>query len=102
MTARVLVIEDELDLQAVLDYNLRQAGYDVRVAGKGREGLVLARAWTPDLILLDLMLPDMPGTEVCKELRADEKLADVLVVMVTARNDEVDRVVGFEVGADDY
>jgi len=98
----VLVIEDEPDLVRVLEYNLRQAGMEVRSAGRARDGLALARAEPPDLVLLDLMLPDSPGTEVCRALRADPRTRTVPIIMVTARTEELDRVVGFELGADDY
>ncbi|MBI5480706.1 MAG: response regulator [Deltaproteobacteria bacterium] len=100
--ARILVIEDEQDLQNVLAYNLRAAGHEVVAALRGQEGLRLARARRPEVVLLDLMLPDLPGTEVCKALKADPALRDVPVVMLTAKGEEVDRVVGFELGADDY
>jgi two-component system phosphate regulon response regulator PhoB len=100
--ARILVIEDEADLQQVLGYNLKQAGHDVVAATRGGDGVRLARERRPDLILLDLMLPDLAGTEVCRTLKADAATREVPVVMLTARGDEVDRVVGFELGADDY
>lgn len=100
--ARILVIEDDRDLQGVLEYNLRQAGHEVLSALGGREGLRLARDRRPDLILLDLMLPDVPGTEVCKAVKADGGMRGIPVLMLTARGEEVDRVVGFEIGADDY
>ena len=100
--ARILVIEDEHDLRQVIEYNLRQAGHEVTATGRGEEGLRLARAENPDLILLDLMLPDLPGTELCKALKDSPKTRDIRVVMVTARGEEIDRVVGFELGADDY
>ncbi len=100
--ARVLVIEDEADLQEILRYNLGQAGHEVRVASTGHEGLRLARAEAPEIVLLDLMLPDISGTEVCKALRKDPKTQHVNVVMITAKGEEIDRVVGFELGADDY
>jgi two-component system phosphate regulon response regulator PhoB len=100
--ARILVIEDEQDLQQVLDFNLRQAGHDVDAALTGARGLELARTRRPDLVLLDLMLPDMHGTELCKLLKRDRELKDVSVVMLTAKGEEIDRVVGFELGADDY
>jgi two-component system phosphate regulon response regulator PhoB len=99
---RTLVIEDDADLNDVLVYNLRQEGYEVDSARTGREGLRLARANTPDLVLLDVMLPDTRGTDVCREIRSDAKLAAVPVVFLTARDEEIDRVVGFELGADDY
>jgi two-component system, OmpR family, phosphate regulon response regulator PhoB len=100
--ATILVIEDEKDLQKVLDYNLRQAGYKVWTASRGRDGLRLAREHHPDLILLDLMLPDIPGTDVCRALRAAPETAGVRILMLTARGEEIDRVLGFELGADDY
>jgi two-component system, OmpR family, phosphate regulon response regulator PhoB len=100
--ARILVIEDEPDIQQVLEYNLRQQGHKVFLAGKGREGLVIARDKRPDLVLLDLMLPDIPGTDVCKALKTDPTLKRTQVVMLTAKGEEIDRVVGFELGADDY
>jgi two-component system, OmpR family, phosphate regulon response regulator PhoB len=100
--ARVLVIEDEADLREVLEYNLTREGYRVQLAPNGAEGLRLAREARPDLILLDLMLPDMPGTAICKTLKRDPLTHDVRVIMLTARGEEIDRVVGFELGADDY
>jgi two-component system phosphate regulon response regulator PhoB len=100
--AKVLVIEDERDLQQVLTYNLRQAGHDAISAERGVEGLRLARSEAPDLVLLDLMLPDLAGTEVCRSLKEDAATRAIPVVMLTARGEEIDRVVGFELGADDY
>jgi two-component system, OmpR family, phosphate regulon response regulator PhoB len=100
--ARILIVEDESDILHTLDYNLRQAGHEVYTAARGQEGLAAARRWRPDLVLLDLMLPDIPGTEVCKAIRQDPQVKDTAVVMLTARAEEVDRVVGFELGADDY
>ncbi len=100
--ARILVIEDEPDIQQILDYNLREKGHKVYIAGKGEEGLRLAREKRPDLVLLDLMLPDIPGTEVCKTLKSDPLTRNTQVVMLTAKGEEIDRVVGFELGADDY
>lgn len=99
---RVLIIEDEPDLVRVLEYNLRQAGFDVQSTTKGREGLQLVQTNPPDVILLDLMLPDGPGTEVCRVLKTDPKTRAIPVIMVTAKGEEIDRVVGFELGADDY
>ncbi len=100
--ARILVIEDETDIQQVLDYNLREKGHKVFIAGRGEEGLKIAREKKPDLVLLDLMLPDIPGTQVCKALKADPATKSTQVVMLTAKGEEIDRVVGFELGADDY
>ncbi len=100
--ARILIIEDEADIQQILDYNLREKGHKVFVASKGEEGLRIAREKKPDLVLLDLMLPDMPGTEICKTLKTDPLTKSTQVVMLTAKGEEIDRVVGFELGADDY
>jgi len=100
--ARILVIEDEVDIQQILEYNLREKGHKVFIAGKGEEGLRIAREKKPDLVLLDLMLPDIPGTEVCKTLKSDPSTKNTQVVMLTAKGEEIDRVVGFELGADDY
>lgn len=100
--ARILVVEDERDLQSVLEFNLKAAGHEVALASGGREGVDLARERRPDLIILDLMLPDLAGTEVCKILKQDPRTQGMAILMLTARGEEVDRVVGFELGADDY
>ena len=100
--ARILVIEDEQDLQTVLAYNLKLAGHVVTSALRGNEGLVSAQAQPPDLILLDLMLPDLSGIEICKMLKADKATRHVPIVMLTAKGEEIDRVLGFELGAEDY
>jgi len=99
---RILIIEDEKDLAELLVYNLEREGFRAVTAHDGLVGLEQARAERPDLILLDLMLPGMLGTEVCKALRKDVNTARIPVLMLTAKGDEIDRVVGFEVGADDY
>jgi two-component system phosphate regulon response regulator PhoB len=100
--ARVLVIEDEADLREVLHYNLTQAGHRPFAAATGEAGLKLAHEVRPEVVLLDLMLPDVPGTNVAKALRREPDTQLVPIIMVTARAEEVDRVVGFELGADDY
>jgi len=100
--ARVLVIEDEADLLEVLQYNLTQAGHRPFAAATGEAGLRLAHEVRPEVVLLDLMLPDVPGTNVAKALRREPDTQLVPIIMVTARAEEVDRVVGFELGADDY
>lgn len=100
--SRILVIEDESDLQQLLDYNLRQAGHEVVAALRAEEGLRLAREREPDLIVLDLMLPDFSGTELCKALKRDARTRDIPVLMLTAKGEEIDRVLGFELGAEDY
>jgi two-component system phosphate regulon response regulator PhoB len=102
MADRILLVDDEPDLQRLVLFNLREAGFEVDAAGAGHEGLAKARAMDPQVVILDLMLPDVPGTEVCRQLRNDPALADVAILMLTARGDEYDRVLGFEVGADDY
>ncbi len=99
---RVLLVEDEADLVSSLSYSLEAAGYQVRSALDGTAALQLAAAQPPDIVLLDLMLPDMSGLEVCRRIRASGQMPQPIVIMVTARGEEVDRVVGFEVGADDY
>lgn len=100
--ARILVIEDEPALLKVLDYNLRHAGHEVLLAPSGEDGLRLARERRPDCVLLDLMLPDLQGTEVCRALQMSSETREVPIVIVSARGDEVDRIVGFELGAVDY
>jgi two-component system phosphate regulon response regulator PhoB len=100
--ARILVVEDEKDLQDVLAYNLRQAGHDPVVVGAGHEAIARIASEPPDLVLLDLMLPDISGTEVCRALKGDPATRHIPVVMLTAKGEEIDRVVGFELGADDY
>jgi two-component system, OmpR family, phosphate regulon response regulator PhoB len=100
--ARILIIEDEDDIREVLEYNLRAAGYDVRVASDAATGVNMAREQLPDLVLLDIMLPDASGLDVCRMLKSQPQTRDALVMMVTAKGEEIDRVVGFELGADDY
>src|SRR5450432_3855969 len=100
--ARILVVDDETDIQEILEYNLKRDGHDVVLTGTARDGLRHARERRPDLVLLDLMLPDGSGTELCKTLRQDAATRGVRVVMLTAKGEEIDRVIGFELGADDY
>jgi two-component system, OmpR family, response regulator RegX3 len=97
--ARVLIIEDEESFSEALSYLLRREGYEVEVAGTGPDGLAAFDRSGADLVLLDLMLPGLPGTEVCRALRTR---SSVPIIMVTARDTEVDKVVGLELGADDY
>ena len=98
----ILVVDDEEDLLELVDLNLRREGFTTVCAATGREALAAAEAQTPALVVLDLMLPDMSGTEVCRRLRANPRTADVPVIILSAKGEEIDRVVGFEVGADDY
>ncbi len=100
--ARVLIVEDEPDLLHLLQYNLAREGYVVATAESGEEGLRLARADPPELVLLDLMLPGMDGLEVCRSLRSRQATRAVPIVMLTARGEEADIVRGLELGADDY
>ncbi len=99
---RILIIEDEHDLADLIAFNLQNEGYGVTVANDGLAGLERALEAPPDLIILDLMLPSLLGTEVCKRLKGKSATAGVPVIMLTAKGEEIDRVVGFEVGADDY
>ena len=99
---RILIVEDETDLAELIAFQLRQEGYQAEIANNGRLGLERALASPPDLIILDLMLPEMLGSEVCRNLRKESKTAATPVLMLTAKGEEIDRVVGFEVGADDY
>jgi two-component system phosphate regulon response regulator PhoB len=101
--AFILVVEDEADLRQILEYNLRQAGHDVVTASQGEAALALVRQRTPDLIVLDLMLPGgISGTDVCRAVKNDPATRNVAVLILTAKGSEIDRVVGFELGADDY
>ena len=102
MAMRVLVVDDEPDLIELVRFNLKEAGYEIDAARSGREALALLRRRPPDLLILDLMLPDVSGTEICRQVRSDARLAGVPVLMLTAKSEEVDRIVGFELGADDY
>jgi phosphate regulon transcriptional regulator PhoB len=99
---RVLVVEDEPDVAELLRYNLSREGYDVLQAANGAEGLRQARESRPDLVLLDLMIPQLNGWEVCRRLKQDPATRAIPVIIVTARVDEGDKVLGFEMGADDY
>jgi two-component system phosphate regulon response regulator PhoB len=98
----IVVIEDEDAIRDVVAYNLERAGYRVAVAADGRAGLELVRATSPELVLLDLMLPELDGIEVCRALRADPATSAIPVIMLTALGEETDIVDGLEVGADDY
>ncbi|HJV67167.1 MAG TPA: response regulator transcription factor [Geomonas sp.] len=98
----ILIIEDETDLAELVAFNLEREGHRVAIAGDGVAGLEEAGRLRPDLILLDLMLPKLQGTEVCKLLKMSERTAGIPVIMLTAKGEEIDKVVGLEVGADDY
>lgn len=99
---RILVVDDERGLTQALEYNLSREGYRVAVAHDGAEGLRKAQTLLPDAVILDLMLPGVGGLDVCRRLRAGDRTRDIPVLMLTARSEETDQVVGFTVGADDY
>lgn len=99
---KIVIIEDERDLAELLAFNLEKDGWQTIIALDGKSGLELVTAELPDIVILDLMLPEIPGIEVCKLLRKQESTARIPIIMVTAKGEEIDRVVGFEVGADDY
>lgn len=102
MKQKILVVDDEPEAVELVEFNLKQAGYEVVTAADGAEALKKTRALLPSLIVLDLMLPEMDGLEVCKMLRRDPATAAVPIVMLTAKAAEIDRVLGLELGADDY
>jgi|TARA_B110000495_G_scaffold54026_1_gene45361 two-component system phosphate regulon response regulator PhoB len=101
-TQTVLIIEDEPSLQEILTYNLESRGYQVLVFDDGTEGLEGVRKHVPDIVLLDIMLPGMDGFEVCRHIRSDPLIKHLPVLMMTARGEEIDQLVGFQMGADDY
>jgi two-component system phosphate regulon response regulator PhoB len=102
MKPKILVVDDEPDAVELIEFNLKGAGYDVVTAPDGEEALKKARAILPDLIILDVMLPEVDGMEVCKILRRDQRTSGVPIIMLTAKAAEIDRVLGLELGADDY
>ena len=103
MPETILIVEDELDLVATLEYRLHKEGFETKTATTGEEAIAaLGIDPRPDLVLLDLMLPDTSGMDICRHIRRTEETKGIPVIMVTARAEEIDRVVGFEVGADDY
>jgi two-component system response regulator RegX3 len=97
--SRVLIVEDESSLADSIRYALEREGFECTIVGDGAKAVEWVRSWRPDLVLLDLMLPGMPGTDVCREIR---KIGRIPVVMVTAKDAEADKVLGLELGADDY
>jgi two-component system phosphate regulon response regulator PhoB len=99
---RVLIVDDDPDIQRLVSYNFSQAGFEVASANSGRKALESIQKQPPDLIILDVMLPDIDGMEVCRTLRQSEGSRGIPIVMLTARGEEIDRVIGFELGADDY
>jgi two-component system phosphate regulon response regulator PhoB len=99
---KILIVEDERDLAELIAFNLEREGYQTIVAFDGKSGLEKVEQFKPDLVVLDLMLPETSGTEICRALRKAESTATIPIIMVTAKGEEIDKVVGFEVGADDY
>jgi phosphate regulon transcriptional regulator PhoB len=102
LSRRILIIEDEKDIVELVRYNLEKDGFQVQSSSDGLSGLTQLRRAPPDLLLLDLMLPKLPGLEICKEIRRDVSLNRLPILMLTARGEEADRVLGLELGADDY
>jgi phosphate regulon transcriptional regulator PhoB len=102
MAIQVLVVEDEPDIRDLVVFHLEREGFQCRTARTGLEALKRVKNSTPDLIVLDLMLPELDGLEVCRRLRHDQAISSIPVIMLTAKREEVDRVVGLEIGADDY
>lgn len=102
MSERILVVDDEPDLLELVRANLSEAGFQVEATTSGREVLERLRRSPPDLLVLDLMMPEVSGTEICRQIRSTPELAHLPIIMLTAKAEELDRVVGFELGADDY
>jgi two-component system phosphate regulon response regulator PhoB len=102
MPKHVLIVDDEKDLVELLVYNLKRSGYETSTASNGRQALDLVASKTPDLILLDVMLPELSGTEVASRVRSNPQTASLPIIMLTAKGEEVDQIVGLTVGADDY
>ena len=99
---KVLLVDDEPDILEMIGFNLEKEGYEVFTAPNGRKALEIARVQRPDLVLLDVMMPEMDGMETCRELREDPNLKDVLIAFLTARNEDYSQIAGFDAGADDY
>lgn len=102
MPKKILIIEDESDICNILAFRFKKNGFEVFCAKGGKEGLDKARVYRPDLILLDLMLPELPGEQVCKEIRKDVNIEKIPIIMLTAKDSDVDRVVGRVIGANYY
>ena len=102
MPKKVAIVEDEAELASLLDYNLTRNGYETQVLNGARDTLKQLESWKPDLVVLDVMLPESDGFELCRQIRQSTSLARTPVLFLTARSDEVDRVLGLEIGGDDY
>ena len=101
-SASVLIVEDDADIAALIAHYLQKTGYGAEVISDGGRALARAREWLPDLVILDLMLPGLSGLEICRALRADDRTAALPIIMLTARGEESERILGLDVGADDY
>jgi len=99
---KVLAVDDEPDILELIRYNLEKEGFAVETASNGAEGLERARSFSPDLILLDVMMPEIDGMEVCRTLRQEEKFGNTLIAFLTARSEDYSQIAGFDAGADDY
>jgi len=99
---KILLVDDEVDILEFLSYNLKKEGYDIYTAINGKQAIEMAKKVSPQLIILDVMMPDMDGIETCREIRTLPGLKDVLIAFLTARNEDYSQIAGFEVGADDY
>src|ERR1041385_6196877 len=102
MSATILVVDDEKDIRELVQYNLERAGYRIVQCNSGEEALKRARASAPDAVVLDLLMPGVDGLSVLRSLREEDATSDVPVLLLTARNEEMDKLLGFEYGADDY
>ena len=102
MSHKIYIVEDEPDIRETLKYNFSNEGFEVFTAPDGEEALSNIKKVLPDVLILDLMLPGLSGLDVCKSIRADDDIRDMSIIMLTAKGEEIDRVIGFELGADDY
>ena len=102
MNQKIYIVEDEPDIRETLKYNFSNEGFEVFTAPDGEEALSNIKKVLPDVLILDLMLPGVSGLDVCKSIRADDDIRDMSIIMLTAKGEEIDRVIGFELGADDY
>lgn len=102
MSKKILLVDDEVDILELVKYNLEREGFNVKVAYNGKQALIEAKSFIPDLILLDVMMPEMDGVETCTELRKIESLKHVVIAFLTARGEDYSQIAGFEAGADDY
>ena len=102
MKYKILIVDDEPDILEFMEYNMQKDGYEVQTANNGKLGLERAKSFKPHLVILDIMMPEMEGTEVCRQLRADTSFKDTLITFLTARSEEFSQVLGLDLGADDY